>query len=160
MGSYNRSRSFLYQNAERTDYISTSWNVGAKFNSHPIKCINLTYETGYTVSLLELLSTGSETSLNDFSQRLTTHIIPSKYWYINLTGEYYNNEIIEHVHKQLVLADIGVTLTWHKVEFNLSLTNIFNKKVYAYRIYDGVSSLYRSFQICPRRVLASIYFQF
>lgn len=159
-GGYDRSRSFLFQNKERTNYMSTSWNVGAKFDARPVKWVNLIYETGYAVTQLQLLSTGTETSLNNYSQRLTTHIIPSKYWYINLAGEHYYNEITDGVHKQLVLADVGIALTLHKVEFNVSLTNVFNKKVYAYRIYDGVSSLYRSFRIRPRNVLVSVYFQF
>lgn len=159
-GGYNQSRAFLFQNNDRTDYQSKSWNVNSKFDTSPSKWMGLTYEAGYAVSRLKLKSTGTETSLDNFSQSLTMHIIPSGYWYIDLTAEHYNNEITSGVHKQMVLADVGLTLIYHKVEFNVSLTNVFNKKEYAYRIYDGVSSLYRSFRIRPHNILVNVYFQF
>lgn len=60
----------------------------------------------------------------------------------------------------MVLADAGLTLLFKRLELNIMLTNLFNRKAYAYRIYDGVSSLYCSFDIRPREVLASVYFQF
>lgn len=159
-GGYDRSRSFLFQNGERTDYLSTSWHIHPRFDMHPFKYLDLTYETAYTVSLLKLKSTGKETSLDNFSQTLTLHIVPSRLWYVNLTAEHYYNEITDGVHKQMVLADAGLTLIFHRIEFNIALTNLFNRKEYAYRIYDGVSSLYRSFRLRPRNLLASVYFQF
>lgn len=159
-GGYDRGNSSLIQNNELTDYQTASWHVNSKFDTSPAGWINLTYKAGYDVSLLKLVATGTETSLNNFFQTLTTHIIPSKCWYIDLTAEHYYNKIMDGVHKHFVLADIGLTLIFHRIEFNISWTNVFNKKEYAYRLYDGVSSQFHSFVIRPGNVLANIYFQF
>lgn len=159
-GGFNHDRSFLFQNDERTDYLSASWHIASKFDTAPAKWINFTYKAGYAVSRLKLVATGTETSLDNFSQALTTHVIPSRYWYLDVTAEHYYNELSAGIRKQMVLVDAGLTLIFHRVEFNVSLTNMFNRKEYAYRVYDGVSSMYHAFRIRPRTVLASVYFQF
>lgn len=75
--------------------------------------------------------------------------------------EHYYNEINADVKKTLVLADADFTYCFKGGwEVNLAVTNIFDQQHYAYRSYNGTMSLYQSYKIRPRKVLASVYFRF
>jgi hypothetical protein len=102
-----------------------------------------------------------ETNLSNLSQTATLAITPSKTWYFKLKCEHYYNEINADVKKTLVLADADFTYCFKGGwEVNLAVTNIFDQQHYAYRSYNGTMSLYQSYKIRPRNVLASVYFRF
>ena len=80
---------------------------------------------------------------------------------MQLTGEHYYNEITPDVSKQLFLADAEFTYSFSGGwELNLSVKNLFDQNLYAYTLYDGLTSMSREYRIRGRNVMASVFFRF
>jgi hypothetical protein len=151
----------MYQNDVLTKYRNTSFDVTAKCDLRPADWLNFSYEFNYRNSHLLMKAAGTSSHLYNDSHHLTCHIVPSKTWYLTLKGEYYDNQIVKGVNKHLTMADADITYClkggW---ELNLSVTNIFDRNEYSYKTYNGVSTIYESFKIRPRNILASVFFRF
>lgn len=159
--SYSKTNASIYQNNEATNYSSTLWTINPKLTMSPAFWCNFSYELNYSRNWLMMKDTSVETNLSNLSQIATLAITPSKTWYFKLKCEHYYNEINADVKKTLVLADADFTYCFKGGwEVNLAVTNIFDQQHYAYRSYNGTMSLYQSYKIRPRNVLASVYFRF
>lgn len=159
--NYSKTTASIYQNDVETNYSCTIWNINPKLTMSPAYWCNFSYELNYNRTWLMMKNTSVETNLSNLSQTTTVAITPSKIWYLKLKCEHYYNEITNDVKKTLVLADADFTYCFKGGwELNLAVTNIFDQHNYAYRSYSGTTSLYQSYKIRPRNVVASVYFRF
>lgn len=102
-----------------------------------------------------------QSSYKNLSQLFSCNITPSKKWYLQLTGEHYYNEITQDVSKQLFLVDAEFTYSFSGGwEFNLQVKNLFGQNVYAYTVYDGLTSMSREYRIRPRNIMVGMFFRF
>ena len=158
---YHKTTASIYQNDVKTNYVSTEWNINPRITMSLARWCNIGYELNYNKNKLLMKDTSKETKLKNLSQKASATFSPSKTCYFKLICEHYYNEITTDVNKSLVLADADFTYClksgW---ELNLAVTNIFNQRHYSYRAYSGTMSLYESYKIRPRNVIASVYFRF
>lgn len=157
---YEKNRSFMYQNNERTDYSSSSLNISPTMKFTPISWLDVEYRLDFNKTWLKMKTVETSSSTNSLSQSLACRIEPFKKWLFAITCEHYRNEMENDIVKNVLLADIEVNWTIKNVELGLRVTNLFDTKDYFYTIYDGVSSVYRSFNIRPRNMLVNVLFQF
>ena len=151
----------LFQNGEPTPYSSTNWSVKPKITSKIATWCNTSYELTFSKDWMKIKDTNFETSYNNLSQVLSINITPSKTWYLQLKGEHYYNEITENNTKSLFLADAEFTYSFGSGwELNILAKNIFNQRVYAYSIHDGITAMSREYRIRPRNVMAGVFFRF
>ena len=82
-------------------------------------------------------------------------------WSLRLTAEHYSNEIAPRLRKQLLLADAELMCSlkggW---EINVSARNLFNRRTYAYTLYDGPSTFRKSYLLRPRNLTVGLFFRF
>ena len=82
-------------------------------------------------------------------------------WVVHLSAEHYSNEIAHGVRKQLLLADAELTCSlkggW---EVNLTARNLFDRRTYAYTLYDGPAAFRKSYLLRPRNITAGVFFRF
>ena len=157
--SYQSNATSIFQNSNRTHYTSSEWNIQSKLVTRFTEWLNLNYEMNFGYHILRM--TDSHSHLKDFSQKGQCCIIPSKNWYIQLECEHYRNDITPSLAKNCLLADADITYHlkngW---ELNLSAQNIFNRKQYSYRMYNGTTDVYESYRIRPRNITINFSFSF
>ncbi|MDO5665024.1 MAG: carboxypeptidase-like regulatory domain-containing protein [Bacteroidia bacterium] len=150
-----------FQNAKESAYSSDSWEITPKLTSRIAKWVNISYEVTFSRNWLKVKNGDLQTSYKNLSQQFSCNITPNRTWYVQLTGEHYYNEITKNVSKHLFLADAEFTYSFKSGwEFNLSVKNIFNQNVYAYTIYDGLTSFSQEYKIRSRNVMAGVFFRF
>ena len=79
---------------------------------------------------------------------------------MQLSGEYYNNEIVKNKYKNMVIINC-------KIDFNLNkrfqlfaqTNNLLNKQKYDYTIYDKLSSVHEEHNIRGREFLMGFTFK-
>lgn len=157
---YEKNNSFLYQNNERTDFSSSSLTISPTIKFVPIKWLDVQYRFDFNKMWLKMMSVNTSSTTNNLSQSLTCRIEPFKKWLFGITCEHYRNETETGIIKNIFLADIEVNWMLKNVELGLRVTNLFDKKDYFYTIYDGVSSVFHSFNIRPRNIIMNVLFQF
>ncbi len=159
--SYLFSGASMFQNGIETPYSSDLWTVSPKINSRFSDWGGFVYELEFSRNRLSLTNSETESSYTNLSQKLTCHITPFKTWSLELVGEHYYNEITADVSKHFFLSDAAFTYSFRGGwELNLSVTNIFNQRIYAYTLFDGLTSMVREYRIRPRNFLASVFFRF
>lgn len=159
--SYSAFNGATFQNGKESPYSSDSWSITPKITSRLAAWCNVSYELSFSQSWLKTKNVDMESSYKNLSQQATINFIPSKKWYLQISGEHYYNEITKDVSKHLVLADAEFTYNlpggW---ELNLLLKNIFNQDLYAYTTYDGLTAMSKEYRIRPRSVMANVFFRF
>lgn len=151
----------MFQNGKESPYTSDSWDITPKITSRLAPWCNISYELTFSQNWLKMKNIDMQSSYKNLSQLLSCNITPGKTWYVQLAGEHYYNEITQDVSKHLFLADAEFTYSFKSGwELNLSVKNIFDQQVYAYTVYDGLTSMSREYRIRPRNVMAGVFFRF
>jgi len=157
--SYQTNKTSIYQNSIKTNYTSSEWDVTTKWVERFTQWLNINYTLEYSRNILKM--TGSNTHLNNLSQTLQCNIAPLQHLYIQLGWEYYRNEIMKDMTKNCLLADADITYRFKKGwELDLSAQNVFNRKQYSYRMYNGTMDVYEAYHIRPRNITLNVSFNF
>lgn len=157
--AFQTSRSSVFQNEIKTPYTIEMWNIKATCNTRLTEWLALNYEIEGIRNVLKM--TGQHTCLNELSQVLSCSITPIKSLSLQFSCEHDRNEISSSVTKSCLLADACVTWLLKKGwEVSLSAQNLFNRKQYAYRLYEGTKDFYESCSIRPRNITLNVSFGF
>lgn len=158
---YSSFNGAMFQNGKESPYTSDSWDITPKITSRLAPWCNISYELTFSQNWLKMKNIDMQSSYKNLSQLFSCNITPKKTWYVQLTSEHYYNEITQDVSKHLFLADAEFTYSFKSGwEFNLSVKNIFDQHIYAYTVYDGLTSMSREYKIRGRNVMASVFFRF
>ena len=142
-------------------YVSDSYMLTAKWNGRLAEWINFTYELNWSKDGMTLKNIDLKSSSTSLAQHLACHIQPLKSWFIHLQGEHYGNQVAEHQHKNLFLADVSSSYSFKSgMEISISALNLFNQRTYGYTSYSGLTRISKEYQLRGRSVLASIFFHF
>ena len=159
--SFTSTRGTAYRNRKPTFFTSTNRDASCKLSTRLATWCNTAYELSLSQSTLHVDRPDLRSSYLDLSQRLTLHLIPHRMWSLRLTAEHYSNEIADGLRKQLLLADAELTCSlkggW---EVNVSARNLFNRRTYAYTLYDGPASFRKSYLLRPRNLTVGLFFRF
>lgn len=159
--SFLSTRGTAYRNRVPTFFTSTNRDASCKLSTRLATWCNTAYELSLSQSTLHVDRPDLRSSYLDLSQRLTLHLIPHRMWSLRLTAEHYSNEIADGLRKQLLLADAELTCSlkggW---EVNVSARNLFNRRTYAYTLYDGPATFRKSYLLRPRNLTVGLFFRF
>lgn len=159
--SFSAYNGAMFQNGVESPYESDNWSVMPKITSRVAAWCNIAYEFSFSQNWLKMKDAQVQTSYKNLSNSLSVNITPSKKWWLQLTGEHYYNQITQDVSKHLVLADAEFTYSFASGwELNVQVKNLFDQSIYAYTVYDGLTSMNREYRIRGRNVMASVFFRF
>lgn len=155
------TRGTAYRNGVSTAFTSTDREAIGKLSTRLTTWCNAAYELTFARSTLHIEQPDLHTAYANLSQRLTLHLTPHRMWAVHLSAEHYNNEIARGVRKQLLLADAELTCSlkggW---EINLTARNLFDRRTYAYTLYNGPAAFRKSYLLRPRNITAGVFFRF
>lgn len=158
---YLSTESQMYQQNTLIPYVSKYFMITPSLSMQLTDWLNLEYRFTYEKSTFEVPRQNLKTKTAQVKQELNLNIVPIKRMRINLSGEYYKNEITEDTTKDIFLMDAAAFyMLKNRWELSLSITNIFNEKKYAYQVTNNLSAVYSNHQIRSRNILLSLYFKF
>ena len=135
--------------------------LSAKWSGRPVDWFNFTYELNWDKDKMVLKNLGFDSSSTNLAQNLTFNFQPLKAWFIKLHGEHYRNQIADHQHKNLTLADASTSYGFRNgMELSLTALNLFNQRTYGYTVYSGLTRTSKEYQLRGRTILMSMFFHF
>lgn len=140
-----------------TNYTQENYNVTGRLNGRIGTVLNWQYRLNYGQNHLKI-DDQFQQQLNQWEHALSLTASFGKRWNLQGTGEYYRNEIAKKQFKDMILADgkLSYNLNSH-LELSATVSNLFNRKNYAYTIYNDLSSVGYTRMIRGREFLVSIY---
>lgn len=156
---YMHNRTSMIQDGIRTPYTSDWFTLSPQFNFRPVSWSNIVYKCTFGRNMLELPATTS--SSNRFTQSLEIIFVPTQQLDIKLKGEHYYNELNATQSKTLFMADAGITYRISRFfEIVGTISNILDKKVYSYTLYDQLTNYDYRYIIRPRNYMLQAIFTF
>lgn len=142
-------------------YISDNYMLTAKWNGRLAEWVNFSYELNWSKDGMTMKNIDFKSSSISLAQHLACHIQPLKSWFIHLQGEHYSNQVAEHQHKNLFLADASSSYSFKSgIEISFTALNLFNQRTYGYTSYSGLTRVSKEYQLRGRTLLGSIFFHF
>lgn len=149
---YINNRTSMMQDGIQTPYTSDWFTISPQFNFRPVSWSNIVYKCTFGRNILELPTTSS--SSNRFTQSLEIVFVPTQQVDIKLKGEHYYNELNAKQSKTLFMADASFTYRISpSFEIGGIISNILDKKVYSYTLYDQLTNYDYRYMIRPRNYM-------
>lgn len=153
--------STTYQNDKKNDFRMRNWRISSDFNSRIVKWLDMTYKIEYAQNRLNMKDSDFKSVRNNLAQSLLFIILPRSNYNVKINTEHYYNELTDDLSKNFVFADVDFNYSFKNGwEVGLGVKNIFNKQNYDYTIYNGLSTVYQSFNIRPRNIMATVSFRY
>lgn len=154
---YRKNSRTMLSEGVLTDYTQETYSLNGRLNGRIGKVLNWQYRLLYTQNNLNISKQFNQ-RLHQWEHALTLTANLGERWEIQGAGEYYNNEIAKKQFKNMLLADgkVSYQLT-RQLELSATVSNLFNKKNYAYTIYNDLSSVNYTRIIRGREFFISIY---
>ncbi|EKU88512.1 carboxypeptidase-like regulatory domain-containing protein [Bacteroides oleiciplenus] len=140
-----------------TNYTQENYNVTGRLNGRIGTVLNWQYRLNYGQNHLKI-DDQFQQRLNQWEHALSLTASFGKRWNLQGTGEYYRNEIAKKQFKDMILADGKLSYNLNsRLELSATVSNLFNRKNYAYTIYNDLSSAGYTRMIRGREFFVSIY---
>ena len=152
---FNSDASMLQDNV-RTDYNSQTLNARAGLDFSFWQNMHLRYGLNYNLNDMKMLS--YKQCINNWKHDASL-TLPFGAFVVDLSGEYYNNELTNGDFKDFFIADAKATYKFRKLDLSLSLTNLFNRKDYSYVVANDLIVRSSTNGIRGREVLLSFYYK-
>ena len=157
--SYINSTSMMMTGKDKIIYHSDFLKTELSFNGQIGSWINWNYMLLNKIYSLRMTNVERNT-LHGWQHNLLLNLTPFKKWVVQLSGEYYNNEIVKNKYKNMMIVNC-------KVDFNLNkrfqlfaqTNNLLNRQRYDYTIYDKLSSIHEEHAIRGREFLMGFTFK-
>lgn len=154
---FRKNNRIMLSEGMPTNYTQENYNITGRLNGRIGKVINWQYRLNYGQNHLKIDKQFNQ-RLNQWEHTLSLTASFSKRWSLQGTGEYYHNEIAKRQFKDILLADGKLTYSLNSnLELSATVSNLFNKKNYAYTIYSDLSSVGYTRMIRGREFFVSIY---
>ncbi|MCM1483470.1 MAG: TonB-dependent receptor [Muribaculaceae bacterium] len=155
-GSYSRGVSALVAENVPVHSVSTSWGVGFSANGRAARWLSLEYYLRYSASRISMNGI-DESWLGSVTHTGLIDIIPHDKWEWHISADYYSNDITADTHKNLMLMDSKLSYRMNRrVELAASVTNIFDRRAYSYKVYNSVSSYESQRRLRGREILLTV----
>lgn len=156
---YHRNNRTMLSEGEHTDYADQSFNATVRLNGRIGEALNWQYQAGFGLNQMEV-SQRMVQNLDQWKHVFSVSAFPIKTLHLQVTGEYYRNEVVKDIHKDMMLLDSKVTYDLSRsLELSATLSNVFNKKVYDYTLYSDICSTTYRHRLRGREFLISIYWK-
>lgn len=156
---FQRNNSTMLSEGEHTNYANQSLNTTARLNGRIGKVLNWQYHATYRLNQMEVAQRKVQ-NLDQWKHAFVITAFPTKNLQLQMTGEYYNNEVSKNIHKSIILLDSKLTYCLcRSLEISATLSNLFNKRTYDYTLYSELNSTTYEHRLRGRELLVSIYWK-
>lgn len=156
-GFYSFGKQEVYLQDELTSYQFRNAMLKAYLSSRPTSWLSLSYAMTFN-RIGERLKGNDKHFRNNYSQNLEVVLTPMKLFRVELMGDYYYNEISDHVKKHYFLIDAGIVYSPNdKWELSLAARNLLNNRMYGYTMFSSLTSQSVNYNIRPFEVLLSLF---
>ncbi len=149
-----RTWSDYYRQGQPVSVIGDQWVVNFSGYSRIRDKTLLSYSNTYTRRRSRLDSGADITPIWRFQQRASLYYLPRSNLKIGIGGRHFHDSGIQGSGKDMMFADVQVTLKKGRVEYSLEGNNLFGAKEYTATSYDEMILFTQSYQLRP------IYFLF
>ncbi|MCR4774427.1 MAG: hypothetical protein K5854_08745 [Prevotella sp.] len=147
----------MMQNGEREDYISKILNLHSSFDFSFWRNMHLRYGVTFGYNAMDVKSMAEKTFIRNYKHEIALSV-PIDKMIVEMNNEYYHNERISGGFKDFFLSDIKAQYKLKKIDIDLSLRNIFNKRVYSNVIVRDLVSSASINNIRARELMLSVYY--
>ena len=156
---YRKENRTILSEGKQTDYTNQSFNATARLNGRIGETLNWQYHTTFALNQMEV-DLRKVSALDQWKHVFSVAASPMKRLQLQVTGEYYRNEVVKDIYKDILLLDSKLTYNFSKIlELSATLSNVFNKKTYDYTLYSEISSTTYEHRLRGREFLVSIYWK-
>ena len=157
--SYINSKSMMMTGEDKIIYHADFLKTELSFNGQIGTWINWNYMILNKIYSFRMTNVERST-LHGWQQNLLLNLTPFKKWVFQLSGEYYNNEIVKNKYKNMMIVNGKIDVNLNK-RFQLfaQTNNLLNRKKYDYTIYDKLSSVHEEHTIRGREFLMGFTFK-
>lgn len=158
--NYTSTSGELIQQDKLLENKTTTLQLTPSFNTDILSWCSLLYKGDFSRNSLSVSGTANTLSLHRINQHIEMGLILSKKLNLKAGVDHLYNQVSANKSVSLVFADLGFRyIPGKNIEINLDCTNLFNKKTYAYTLYDGAGYTSNIAMIRPANVMAGIYFR-
>ncbi|RAJ29567.1 carboxypeptidase-like regulatory domain-containing protein [Pedobacter cryoconitis] len=158
--SYTSTEGELIQQNKLLNNKTNTLQITPSFNAEVSSWCNFSYTGDFSRNSLFVSSAPTALILDRINQRLGIGLIINKKLNVKAGTDYFYNQVSVNKSVSLIFADIGLRyMPGKNIEINLDCTNLFNKKNYAYTLYDGAGYTSNIAMIRPANVMAGVYFR-
>lgn len=157
-GDYKQSNTPIRQNGLAYDFDSGGLMLRASLRSDIASWMDIDYELSYQDSFLKILQHRSTTKA--FLHKGTLSVYPIEDLTIGLKSQYSWVRFPSGDKERFYFADIVASYKYRKMEFSLSLTNLFDQRTYGYTIYGDLSSTSTEYDLRGRSLLLGLRYRF
>lgn len=156
---YQKNNQTMLSEGKHTDYANQSFSATTRLNGRIGETLNWQYQATYGLNQMEV-SQRKVQDLDQWKHVFSVSAFPIKMLQLQVTGEYYRNEVVKDLYKNMVLLDSKLTYNLSRsLELSATLSNVFNKKTYDYTLYSDLSSTTYKHHLRGREFLISIYWK-
>lgn len=156
---YRKDNRTMLSQGKHTDYANQSLSVTARLNGRIGEALNWQYQANYGLNQMEM-SQRKIQELDQWKHVFSVSAFPVKSLQVQVTGEYYRNEVTKDLYKDMILLDSKLTYNLSRsIELSATLSNVFNKKTYGYTLYHDISSSTYEHRLRGREFLISVYWK-
>jgi len=155
---YVKNHSTMLQNNQPTEYDSQTLNARTSIDFSFWKDMHLRYGLTFSQSRMKMDLPVSAPDIRNWKHDLSL-TIPVHSLTIDLTAEYYRNDLMGGNRKHFFLADIKTSYKSRHIDLSLLLSNLFNQDTYSYVIASDLISRASTNRIRGREIMLSIYYK-
>lgn len=157
----NYSSDSMLQDGVRTPYLSQTVSFAPDFSGRLASWLRLSYRLAFSYNVFSLPGTATSDDRHDLYQSLGLNFTPAAGLDMELSAEHYYTTLDGGTAKHTVLADASVSYTFKGgVQVGLMARNILDNRLFAYSVFDALTSFSCQYAIRPFNIIASVSFRF
>lgn len=156
-GTYSQSRTKNLLSEEIVPYTTKNLSLAFHFSVQPCKYLSVEGSEEYLHSALSSKITQG-VHAEYYHSNLTVNVFPTSNWRLKWNNQYLLSR--KPVHSSIYFMDIATSYLWKKVEIELSINNVLNKRLFQQTTYSSMSESTTLNYFRPREMLIKLRMNF
>lgn len=148
---YAHGSSGMYQNNSAVNFQTDRLQTTVGLNSRLCDWLETDYNLDYNVNTLNCYTAKSTTKL--LTQKLSAVFSLLKNLNLTVIAEHYVNSSTMSTTQHNIFGDVKCTYRYQKIDFSMSINNIFNQKYYYTSTFNDLSSSYAKYALRSRNAM-------
>lgn len=156
---YTDNDATMLQDGIPTKFNSKTLNARAGIDLSFYKDMRFRYGLTFSNSRMKMEQSEMSMNIHNWKHDMTV-AIPIDRFSLDLTGEYYRNELTDGKYKDFFLADIKAAYKFRHLDISLALNNLLNRNTYSYVTASNLIRTSSINVIRGRELIVSLYYKF